>query len=182
MCSPTCAITVALMFRSQADGAFGMRMHLGPLVVTAAIAIAGVFAGSASAEIAQSRPTDAAKYLAPSTVSSRCRSDASRLAACGVIIRFFRALNSSLFKTACTLLGERLRDENCGLGCPRFLSAGYPEPMPWGILGVRRGGSGIAVLVALGQSELGHIRTRLHYARVDFESGRLRILETWLVR
>jgi hypothetical protein len=150
--------------------------------LVAALLFAGVFAGSAPAAIAELRPPDAAsKYLAPSTVSRTCRNDASRLAACGIVTRFFRALNSSRFETACTLLGERLRDESRGLGCPRFLSTIYPEPMPWGILGARLSGSGIAVLVALGQSELDHIRMRHHLARVDLERGRLRILETRLV-
>jgi hypothetical protein len=135
-----------------------------------------------STESANSSPRgSAATYLAPSIVSPECRRDAGRVAACGVITRFFRALNSRRFEAACALLGARLRDENRGLGCPLFLSV-YPEPMPWGILGARRSSAGAVVLVALGQSELDRIRMRHHRALVDYERGRLRILETRFVR
>jgi hypothetical protein len=153
------------------------RGSAGLTVIALAAAAALPYSGSA-----QSGPKGTARYLTPRTVSSECRTDVSRLAACAVIRRFFRALNSRRFETACALLGERLRGENRGLGCPRFLSAGYPEQMPWGIVGARHAGSGVAVLVALGQSELGHVRMRLHRAHVDSERGRLRILETHLVR
>jgi len=160
-----------------------MKRRILSVVALVAVAAAGSIPASALSESWQSRPSRAtAKYLAPSTFSPECRRGASRTAACGVIVRFFRALNSGQFGSACALLGEQLRDQNRGLGCPRFLSVGYPEPMPWGILGARRSGSGAVVLITLGQSELDHIRMRRHLAYVAFEGGRLRILETKLLR
>jgi hypothetical protein len=151
------------------------------------LALATVTAASlafiASAASAAPPPTRrVASYLTPVTVSSECRSDTARRAACDVVTRFFHELNSGRFASACAVLGERLRDDNRGLGCPRFLSAGYPERMPWGIVRAQHAGSGVAVLVTLGQSELGHIRMRRHRAYVDVEGGRLQILETRLVR
>jgi hypothetical protein len=163
-------------------------MQLKVLATTVAIGAGALLVAAASGQSSQTSasatpPTRAGSALVePAIVSPGCQKDARRRAACGIIESFFRALNSGRFTTACTLLGVRLRGENRGLGCPRFLSAGYPEPMPWGILGARRAGSGVSVLVMLGQSELDHIRMRHHRAYVDVERGRMRILETRVVR
>jgi hypothetical protein len=159
-----------------------MPLKLLSVVCVCAIAAAYAFAASAVAGISQTNPARAAtKYLAPSTVSPACRSDARRRSACRVIREFFRAVNAREFASACTLLGERLRSETYGMPCERFLALAVPEPMRWGILGARRASSGVSVLVALGQSELDHIRMRRHLAYVDYEGGALRILDTRLV-
>jgi hypothetical protein len=159
-------------------------MQLKLLAGTVAIGVAAaLLAGSAAAKTPESNPArSASKYLTPSTVSAACRSDAPRRSACQLIRRFFRAMNSREFASACTLLGERLRSETYGMPCARFLALGMPEPMPWGILGARRTGCGVSVVVALGQSELDHIRMRRHLALVGPEHGKLRIVETRLVQ
>ncbi|HEY4621742.1 MAG TPA: hypothetical protein VIG93_08580 [Gaiellaceae bacterium] len=159
-------------------------MQLKLLAGTVAIGFAAaVLAGSAAAKVPESNPArSVSKYLTPSTVSAACRSDARRRSACALISRFFRAMNSGEFASACSLLGEVLRSETYGMSCPRFLALGLPEPMPWGIAGARRTGSGVAVVVTLGQSELDHIRMRRHLALVGPEHGTLRILETRLVQ
>ena len=114
-------------------------------------------------------------------MADACRSDVNRREACHVVERFFRAMNARRFGVACSLLGSELRGVTYGYTCTKFLRLGMPTPMPWGILGVRRTGANVSVLVTLGQSELDHIRMRRHLAVIGMESGRLRILDTKLV-
>jgi hypothetical protein len=153
------------------------------LAATVALAAASALATALAATSSASTPPNraASPFVEPSSVSPACGRDAHRHAACGVIATFFRAVNSGRFGTACSLLGAQLKTETYGLTCERFIEVGVPEPMPWGILGAAASGSGVVVLVALGQSELDHIRMRRHRALVDVEGGRLRILRTQIV-
>ena len=158
-------------------------MQLRLLGTICTVAVVCAVSALATAGVARSSPTGAAsKYLVPTTVSRACQRDTQRRSACELIRRFFRAMNSREFANACTLLGKRLRSETYGMTCRRFLALGMPEAMPWGILGAQRAGTGASILVTLGQSELDHVRMRHHRAYVDVEGGRLRILDTQLVR
>jgi len=148
--------------------------------LAATVAIAVVVAAAATAHGARS-PQATPSFMTPSTVSPTCGSSARVGAACSVVKRFFRAVNSRAFGTACSLLGRRLRADTHGLACTDFLRMGVPEAVPWGILVARRSGSGVSILVTVGQSELGVWRMRRHRALVGVEEGALRILRTQLV-
>jgi hypothetical protein len=150
-------------------------------LIIVALATSAAVAASASAHVEKAPARTVAAYLTPSTLSTDCRLDARRRAACRTVGGFFRAVNSRQFESACSLLGERLRSDTYGFTCPRFLALGSPEAMPWGILGARRAGAGVSILVTLGQSELGRTRLRQHRAFVALENGHTRILATRLV-
>jgi hypothetical protein len=148
--------------------------------LAATLAIAAAMAAAGSADGARS-PKGAPSFMKPSTISPTCTSSRRAEVACAVVARFFRAVNSRAFVTACSLLGRRLRADTYGLACTEFLRLGVPEPVPWGILAARRSGSATTILVTVGQSELGAWRMRRHRAFVGIEGGAPRILRTQLV-
>lgn len=163
-------------------------MRLKPKTLSAAIsfgaaaAVAVLLVAASSASNVVAPPARAASpFVEPSSVSPACRRDASRRAACWVISTFFRAVNSGEYATACSLLGERLRTDTHGMTCPRFMAAGAPEPVPWGILEARLSPPQVVIRVLLGQRELDHVRLRHHLAYVGLEGGKRKILETRLV-
>jgi hypothetical protein len=158
-----------------------MPRHSRYLAAAVAIATTVALAVLSSALGAPAPPDGASSpFLAPTTMSHACGSGA-RYAACGVVARFFQSVNSREYTAACGLLGARLRSESYGMTCERFIRAGSPEPMPWGIVDARATGHGVVVQVTLGQTELDHIRMRHHRAFVGVERGQLRILSTRLV-
>jgi hypothetical protein len=138
-------------------------------------------AAAVAAAFVTGAPRAAPPVAGPTTVSRQCHDGGRRETACRVVESFFRDLGARRYGAACSHLGDRLRRENRGLGCPRFLAVGFPDPMPWGILGAERAGYGVWVLVTLGQSELGRVRMRHHRAYVAVEDGRPRILDTLIV-
>jgi hypothetical protein len=137
------------------------------------------FTASAAATAPARQP---AAFAEPTAVSAACRADERRGAACTLVQTFFRAVMTRRYAKACSLLGEKLRTATGGGACPRFIAWGVPEPMPWSIVGAVPLTSGVAVLVDLGQSELDRLRMRRHRAYVDLEAGRLKILDTRIVR
>lgn len=149
------------------------------LFVVAVTALTGAFSSAWGAP-GPARGTSAA-FMEPTTLSPNCGSGARTGAACNVIQRFFRDVNSGSYAAACDLLGAKLRAESHGMSCEQFVEAGAPEPLPWGILDARATTHGVVVGVSLGQSELGHFRMRRHRAFVAVQQGRLRILATKLV-
>ena len=152
------------------------------LMLGVAGAVAALFFSGISSATNAPPARSVSPYVNPSTVSSACRKDARRKAACKLVVTFFRAVHTGRYAAACSLLGEQLRTETGGTSCPAFIAMGLSEPMPWGVLGARLAGPDVAVLVSLGQSELDHIRMRHHLADVGLEAGRLRILDTRIVR
>jgi hypothetical protein len=156
-------------------------MRTKPFTALVAIGAAATLAAPAWAGVTQSSPARAGSYLTPTTVSSDCSRGRRQSSACRVVSEFFRAMNSQRYTDACALLGERLRSETHGMPCRRFLALGMPEAMPWGILEAHSAGRGVSVLVALGVSELDHVRMLRHRAFVAPEGRTLRILTTRVV-
>jgi hypothetical protein len=136
----------------------------------------GILAGPAVAQ------PQAPRFLEPTSMSAACASDTRSRAACRVVGDFFRAVNTRRYAAACSLLGAQLRADTHGLPCARFLEAGTPRAVPWGILGARTTGPFAVLLVEVGQSELGNYRMRRHRAFVALDGGALRIVRTEIVR
>ena len=162
------------------NGLEGAVMHI--RIGTLAVGVAAIVAASAFAHPSQMPTLAENAYLTPLTYSEECTLDAGLRSACRLVHSFFRAVNSRRFRTACALLGRRLSSESMGVTCPAFLDAAVPQPVPWGIRGAKRAGSGVSVLVMLGQSELERWHMRQHRVFVGVEDGGLKILATRLVR
>jgi hypothetical protein len=99
-----------------------------------------------------------------------------------LVNRYFDALESGRYRTACSLLGHDLHAESGGAICPTFLEHGMPSRLTWQLLGTRRVPGGVGVLLHLGQDELDHVRMRTWLAIVRLERGSPRIVETRLLR
>ena len=119
-----------------------------------------------------------AKDLAPTTMSRACELDGRFRAACNVVGRFFRDVNSGRFGAACALLGSELRAETGGTQCRRYLAVAIPEPVRWGILGASVESERVSVLVRLARPELDHTRVVRYSAVIGHEGKGLRILQT----
>jgi hypothetical protein len=145
-------------------------------LATATVCAVGILTGPAVAQ------PQAPRFLEPTSMTEACANDTRSRSACHVVGDFFRALNTSRYRVACSLLGARLRADTHGLSCPRFLEAGTPQAVPWGILGARTSGPFAVLLVEVGQSELGRYRMRRHRAFVGLERGALKIVRTEIAR
>ena len=98
-----------------------------------------------------------------------------------VITRYFTALETGHFRTACGLLGRELRAQSGGPSCPSFLRFGMPDPLVWKVLGSRPSGDGVGIRLRVSQNELDHVRMRTWLAIVRLEEGVPRIVETRLL-
>ena len=140
----------------------------------ARIVSSGLFAASLLAVgTATARPPALAE---PAAVSSACRDDARRHAACALVIDFFRSVNTRRYERACALLGAELRAETGGAACPTVLAA--DEGRRYAVRGVRLLATGTGVLVSIWFPELGHFRELPWLAVVAPERGKLLIVET----
>lgn len=161
-------------------------MRLGLFLTVTVVCVGALLVAPAPAQVPASPPASQpvrtpARFLDPVSMSTACTAGARRRAACAIVAGFFRAVNTRHFVEACSHLGSQLHEETYGLPCPRFLAAGTPEGVPWGIVDAKSSGRGVSVLVELGQPELDRWRMRHHRAYVGFENGVLKILATKLV-
>ena len=115
------------------------------------------------------------------SAASNCARTMRLQLACGLVSRFFRAVNSRRYEEACAALGVELRAETGGAACPAFIGGAVPEPVPWAIRGGRVTSDGASVTVTVGQFELGHYRMREWVAVVRDLNGRSLIVATQLV-
>lgn len=115
----------------------------------------------------------------PYTVSPACTRDGARTSACNLVISYFRAINDGRYRTACSMLGARLRLETGGRDCPRCLA--FAGRQRFGIVNARLVVGGVGVVVALDLPELDHVRVLHWLAVVGRENARLKLLETRLI-
>jgi hypothetical protein len=143
------------------------RLTLG-VVIAAALAATAL----ASASAAASPPA----LAEPAAVSPACRHETAPHAACGLVIDFFRSVNTEKYGHACSLLGRVLLLQTGGAHCPALLAADGARR--YAIRGVSTLRSGTGVLVSVWLPELDHFRELRWLAVVAPEEGLLRILET----
>lgn len=137
-------------------------------------------AGPAAPVVASARTAESSSSVAslaePITVSAACTQDPRRRAACGVVVGFFRSVNSAQYERACALLGRALLAQTGGASCPRLLAADGGRR--YAIRGVRTLRHGTGVVVGVWFTELDHLRELRWRAVVAQEAGRLSIVET----
>ena len=138
------------------------------LIFSVVLAVAAVAGGSAAAKTRS--------LSRPPTVSTACQQDAARHIACGLVIDFFRSVNTRKYKRACSLLGASLLRETGGPGCPAFVAVGGARR--YAIRGARSLRRGTGVLVSVWFQELDHFRELRWLAVVAPEAGELRLVET----
>ena len=138
------------------------------LIFSVVLAIAAIAAGSAAA-----KPQSVSR---PTAVSTACQQDAARHIACGLVIDFFRSVNTRKYKRACALLGTTLLRETGGPDCPQVLA--WNSGTRYAIRSTRSLQTGTGVLVSVWLHELDHFRELRWLAVVAPEAGTLRLVET----
>jgi len=86
-------------------------------------------------------------------------------------LEYFAALNAGRTRTACSLLGYKLRQETGATACPSVLA--LSRGTPFQIVGARAVPSGVVVFVKVGLHEFDHYRMLGWAALVGREAGQL---------
>jgi hypothetical protein len=121
----------------------------------------------------------AVRRAGPYTVSRTCTRDTALISACDFVVSYFRAINAGRYRTACGMLGARLRLETGGRDCPRVLA--FAGRQRFGILNARHIVGRVGGVVALDLPELDHVRVLPWLALIGREHGSLKLLETRLI-
>ena len=138
------------------------------LIFSVVLAVAALAAGSAGA-----KPPSLSR---PTAVSTACRQDAARRIACGLVIDFFRSVNTRKYRRASSLLGATLLRQTGGPDCPALLAA--DSARRYAIRSARSLRRGTGVLVSVWFQEFDHFRELRWLAVVAPEAGKLRLVET----